>query len=174
MLRIPRLMGWPLALVTVLCAGCEIRDASPEAHTEVREKEHKAGSMRGGAEHHPIAFVDGFEQGSQLARAEQKPMLLFFTATWCKYCQQMAKETLVHNGVVQLSQKFVCVRIDADAEPEVCREFDVRSFPTVQFVSARGVRINRVTGKQPAQRFASQMEAALQAISRRPERTIPR
>jgi thiol:disulfide interchange protein len=171
---IPRLMGWSLPLAIALCAGCEIRDVSPAGQAEVREAERQGGSLRDGATLHQIAFVDGFEQGSQLARSEQKPMLLFFTATWCKYCQQMAKETLVHGGVVQLSKNFVCVRIDADAEPEVCREFDVRSFPTVQFVSARGVRINRVTGKQPAQQFVSQMQAALQAISRRPERAIPR
>ena len=161
--------GWLLWAAAALCAGCEIRDQSPAAHNVGQASDQDEGLSRG-----RIAFVDGFERGHQIARQQQKPMLIFFTAQWCKYCHQMANETFIQDAVVSLSRHFVCVLIDADAEPDVCRQFEVRSFPTVQFVSPRGVRLNRVVGKHPAHQLIAQMQAALQTLARRPELTLPR
>jgi thiol:disulfide interchange protein len=167
--------GGLVAAICLLCAGCEIRDAEPvpkaNQAADVPSASHFAsdGVARG-----RLAFIDGFDQGYQTARTQQKPMLLFFTASWCKYCHQMADETFVQNAVVELAQNFVCVLVDADAEPEVCRQFEVRGFPTIQFVSPQGVRLNRLTGKQPAQQLIAQMQAALHAIARRRETTMQR
>jgi thioredoxin-related protein len=168
------------SFVTIACAfcvGCEVRDGSPAGEAgraESRANVAESGMDLNGLARGRIAFVDGFERGYQMAREQQKPMFIFFTAGWCKFCHQMANETFVQEAVVQLSTGFVCVLIDADAEPDVCRQFDVRSFPTVQFVSSRGVRLNRVTGKQPAHQLIAQMQAALQAIARRPDLTTQR
>ncbi|HQU45228.1 MAG TPA: thioredoxin family protein [Pirellulales bacterium] len=158
----------------LLSAGCEIRDQAPQPQglgsAEPAGDRWPAAGLPGGQ----IAFVEGFERGFQMARDEQKPMLLFFTAQWCKYCHQMAKEAFAEEAVVALSRDFVCVLIDADAEPQACRQFEVRSFPTIQFVSSRGMRLNRVTGKQPAQQLVTQMKAALQAVARREQTTAQR
>lgn len=164
--------SWLIAAICALCGGCEIHDASPgpdasQAETgTVSQRADEDALARG-----RIAFVAGFERGVQIARDEQKPMLLFFTAEWCKYCHQMANEVLVQDAVVELSRNFVCVLVDADAEPDVCRKFEVRGFPTIQFVSARGARLNHITGKQPARLLIAQMNAALHAIARRPDLT---
>jgi thiol:disulfide interchange protein len=152
---------------TALCISCEIRE---QAQDFAPPSPQAAGS---GARGH-IVFVKGYANGCQLARDQQKPMLIFFTAQWCKYCHQMASEAFIQDPVVNLSQRFVCVLVDADADAVICREFEVRSFPTIQFVSARGVRLNRVIGKQPAHQLVAQMQAALAALARRPELTIER
>lgn len=94
-------------------------------------------------------------------------MLVFFAARWCDYCHQMASEAFTDQRVVRLSKQFVCVLVDADEEPDVCREFQVRGYPTVQFISPRGVPLNRLSGKTPADLLAMQMQAALQAIASR-------
>lgn len=114
-----------------------------------------------------LKFVPGFEQGLQQARREAKPVLLFFTAPWCGFCHQMAQEAFTDERVVTLSEQFVCVLIDADQQPEVCREFRVRGYPTIQFLSPRGVPLNRVTGKKPGHQLATEMQSALQAVARR-------
>lgn len=114
-----------------------------------------------------IAFVHGYRQGSELARQQGKPMLLFFTAEWCTYCHAMEREALRDPRIVQLADSFVCVVVDADAEPDVCRLFRVRGYPTVQFISPRGAALNRLVGKQPAAQLSLEMQAALQAIARR-------
>ena len=94
-------------------------------------------------------------------------MLVFFTVPDCSYCEQMVREASADEQVVQLSRRFVCILVDADTEPEICREFRVRAYPTIQFMSPQGVPLNRVTGKTPAGQFASQMQAALQATASR-------
>ncbi len=115
-----------------------------------------------------LQFVEGYAQGLQVAQAERKPMLVFFTADWCHFCHQMAGEAFTDPQVVNLAQQFVCVLVDADAESEVCRQFRVQAFPTVQFASPRGVPLNRVVGQKPGQQLMMAMQAALQSIARRP------
>ena len=116
-----------------------------------------------------LRFIEGYRQGYQQAVSESKPMLLFFTAEWCHYCHQMANEAFTHPQVVGLSANFVCVLIDADAEPDVCRQFQITGYPTIQFVSPRGVPLERVVGKQPGHQLMMAMQAALQNVARRGE-----
>ena len=114
-----------------------------------------------------LRFVEGFESGYRQATREGKPMLVFFTAQWCEFCHQMAGEAFVQDQVVSLSDRFVCILVDADREPQVCQQFQVRSYPTVQFLSPLGVPLNRVVGKKPGHQLVIEMHAALQAVARR-------
>jgi thiol-disulfide isomerase/thioredoxin len=114
-----------------------------------------------------LRFVRGYLAGYEEAQQAGKPMLVFFKAPGCGYCEQMLQEASADAQVVRLSKRFVCVLVDADSEPEICREFRVRGYPTIQFMSPRGVPLNRLLGKTPADRLASQMLAALQATASR-------
>lgn len=114
-----------------------------------------------------LRLVEGYRQGYAESARQNKPMLLFFTASWCEYCHQMADEALAHPQVVRLSEQFVCVLIDADAEPDVCRQFQVAGYPTIQFLSPRGVPLERVVGKQPGHQVLMAMQTALQHVARR-------
>ncbi len=120
-----------------------------------------------------LRFVEGYERGYNEARRQNKPLLLFFTAEWCRYCHQMAEEALANEQVVSLSERFVCVLIDADAAPQVCRQFHVSRFPTIQFVSPQGAVLNRLEGKRPGHQVTMAMQAALQTLARRPEPARP-
>ena len=113
-----------------------------------------------------LPFVKGYERGSQQAAATGKPMLVFFTADWCHYCHKMADEAFCNAEVVGLSDRFVCILVDADAEPEVCKQFRVQAYPTVQFLSVRGMPLNRLVGKKPTDQVTSAMQAALQNVAR--------
>lgn len=115
-----------------------------------------------------IRFVAGYSQGLLAAQSAQKPILVFFTAEWCRFCRRMAQEAFAQPQVVQLSQQFVCVVVDADVEPDVCRKFRVEYYPTVQFLSHRGVALNRVVGQQPGDEVLLAMQAALESLARRP------
>jgi thioredoxin-like negative regulator of GroEL len=79
----------------------------------------------------------------------------------------MANEAFVQEQVVGLSERFTCVLVDADREPEICRQFQVRGYPTIQFLSPVGVPLNRVVGKKPGHQLVIEMHAALQAVARR-------
>ncbi len=114
-----------------------------------------------------LEFVEGYGRGYAQAVSQHKPMLVFFTAPWCHFCHQMADEAFTHPQVVRLADRFVCILVDADREPEVCGQFEVTGYPTIQFISPRGVPLDRMMGKKSGRQLISAMQAALQNLSRR-------
>lgn len=165
---------WAAVAVLVAAGGCEFRSSpSPVAQQEPegRDKSQEQAALDEGAEtsltRGGIQFVSGYRRGYEQAKEQHKPMLVFFTAEWCTYCHQMEADAFVQEAVVNLSRQFICVLVDADSEPDVCRDFRIKGYPTIQFLSSRGVPLNRVTGKQPGQQLVMQMQAALQAVARR-------
>lgn len=173
-----------VAATLAICMGCEIHDVPSAPEDSGNASAESADGAEGGGEaanagkvarvaRGRITFINGFQPGLRLARQRQKPLLVFFTAEWCHYCHQLAGEAFVQDAVVEMSRQFVCVLVDADAEPEVCREFRVRGYPTIQFLSPRGVPLNRVTGKQPGHALVHEMQAALQVVARQ-DKTLTR
>ena len=108
-----------------------------------------------------IEFVRGWELGRQVAAQRGQPCLVFFTAHWCTFCKRMEQTTFSDAAVAQLASQFVCVLVDADAEPGVCRQLQVTGYPTVELISPGGTSLGRMTGWQPAAGFVHSLEAAL-------------
>jgi thiol:disulfide interchange protein len=156
---------WACLFLSVL-AGCEVEsqpappppESAPAASSEVVRPTVARGLLQ---------FSASYQQAFSEAERENKPLLLFFTAEWCHYCHQMAGEAFTNPQVVSLSEKFVCVLIDADTSPDVCRAFHVSAFPTVQFVSPQGLVLNRIEGKRPGHQVMMAMQAALQTAALR-------
>jgi thiol:disulfide interchange protein len=140
--------------------------AATPTHADFKPAE-QSGLEAGSAAEPQTQFVRSYAEGLRQSQASGKPMLVFFTAEWCRYCHQMADDAFGQEAVVLLSQQFVCVMVDADAEPDVCRQFRVQAFPTVQFVSTRGVPLNRLVGRKPGADVVAAMHAALQSVARR-------
>jgi thioredoxin-like negative regulator of GroEL len=151
--------GAVLLALLLAVSGCSSKSA-----TEPAKAAPPATIQRG-----RLQFVEKYEQGVELAQTQGKPLLVFFTAPWCNFCHQLAADAFTNEQVVGLSGQFVCVLVDADAQPAICQQFHVRSFPTIQFLSPRGVPLNRVTGKRPGNQLVMEMQSALQATARRVE-----
>lgn len=96
----------------------------------------------------PVAFL--LDHDAAMARAERtgQPVLLFFTAEWCKYCHQLADEVLSLPEIQGLTRSFQCVQIDADAQPELCKQYGVTGFPTLICLGPQGQLTARLVGKQ--------------------------
>jgi thioredoxin-like negative regulator of GroEL len=161
------------ALIASLLAGCEVGvEGTPSVTTGPAPSVEQSSIQQEPARNSRVArgnlrFVEGYAAGYEQAASQGKPMLLFFTAPWCHFCHQMADEAFTHPQVVSLSEHFVCILIDVDAEPDVCRQFQVSRYPTIQFVSPRGVPLERVVGKQPGHQLMMAMQSALQSVARR-------
>ena len=70
----------------------------------------------------------------------------YFTAGWCPPCQQMKKTTWADNTVKAAMEKFVPVKIDVDAHPELAQKYGVNAMPTYVIVSEQGEVLRRRTG----------------------------
>jgi len=158
-------------MAAVLLVGCEFSVEGTPPPGANYQRGHSSSDRQVATGH--LKFVTGYEAGIRRAASEGKPMLLFFTARWCKFCHQMADEAFTHPQVVRLSNHFVCTLIDADAEPAVCRQFQVTGFPTIQFLSARGTPLERIVGKKPGHQVMMAMQAALQNVARNGDESEP-
>lgn len=170
-----RMGGWLACLAVMACAGCDHMGSTPEGgDTAVLAGSPGAGAPRGsgaqGAERSPgqtVRFVTDYREGLERALAEKRPVLIFFTAKWCRFCAEMQRDALCDARVVRLSEEFVCVLIDADEDAELCAEFGVRAYPTVQFMLPDGGRLTRLVGRNSPEELASHMQAVLQAATQR-------
>ncbi len=78
---------------------------------------------------------DAFEE----ARAEDVPVLLSLTATWCDHCHEMDAETYaVPTIAANVNDDFVPVRVDVDRHPRVRDRYNMGGFPSTVFLSPDG------------------------------------
>jgi uncharacterized protein YyaL (SSP411 family) len=58
------------------------------------------------------------------AQQQNKPVIIDIGANWNHQCRQMAAEAYADANVVQaLNDKFVCVKVDADLQPDVAQRY---------------------------------------------------
>jgi thiol:disulfide interchange protein len=119
-----------------------------------------------------LPFVKGWDLGRRVAAEHQRPALVFFTADWCTYCHKMEATTFSDPAVAEAAADFVCVLVDADQEPELCRRLQITGYPTLEIISPTGTSLGRLTGWQAAPTLAASLQAALQryAVLERPLR----
>ena len=156
-------------MLLAFAPGCEIGVEPPRHQGTAESSATPPAQSAGHVARGHLQFVEGYQQGVAESTRQAKPMLVFFTARWCEYCHQMAAEAFTHPQVVNLSNQFVCVLVDADAEPAVCQQFQITGYPTLQFLSPRGVPLERVVGKRPGHQVMMAMQSALQHVARRVE-----
>src|SRR5262245_51783330 len=88
-----------LVLAAILSTGCEV---GIEGEPQAAHHGHAGSQSMVGDVH----FVSGYAAGYQAAVAQGKPMLLFFTATWCKFCHELADEAFNNPQIVSLADRF--------------------------------------------------------------------
>ncbi len=91
------------------------------------------------------------------AAQEKKPVLLDFSADWCDSCQAMEREAFQDPEVVDLSRKFVTLRLDLTHQhpnqEEILGHYQVHGVPTIIFMSRDGqemksLRVEEVVDKR--------------------------
>ena len=111
-------------------------------------------------QHGKLYFVQDPAAGYRAAAENSMPCMLFFTAEWCTYCHHMEETAFTDNTVRLLADGFVCILVDADRQPALCRELGVSGFPTIQFIAADGRMLHRLVGRQSAASLATAMRTA--------------
>lgn len=136
-----------VVLALLLAAGCSA------------EKQEAKGS---------IPWLYNLEEGFVRARAQGKPLMVDFMATWCLPCKAMEDSTFRHPEVIRKAAQFVAVRIDVDKQGEVANKYNANArkyngvgIPNVLFLTAEGEKLLHPIGYRSPAAFLAAMDSAL-------------
>lgn len=99
-----------------------------------------------------INWRDWETKAFQLAREQNKPILLDISASWCHWCHVMDSTTYREPKVVQaVNQDFVPVKVDNDRRPDINERYNQGGWPTTVFLTPEGEVIAGGTYIPPGQ-----------------------
>ncbi len=99
------------------------------------------------------------------AKAQSKPVFLYWGAVWCPPCNQVKATLFSRSDFARLSKSFVMVHVDGDkpGSQKVAQEYKVRGYPTMVVMDAKGVEITRLPGEVDPERYLATMQASIGA-----------
>ena len=108
---------------------------------------------------HCIEWLPWARSTFERAQAEDKPVLLSITASWCYWCHVMDETTYSDSDVQSiLARGFIAVRVDNDHRPDINARYNVGGWPTTAFLTPHGGLIGGATYLPPDQFLAMLME----------------
>jgi len=103
------------------------------------------------------------ERAFALARAEKKPVLLYWGATWCPPCNQLKATLFNRQDFAAQSRSFVAVHVDGDrpGAQKLGKRFKVSGYPTLVLMNADGTEITRLPGEADAEQVMAVLQLGM-------------
>ncbi len=95
-----------------------------------------------------IEWLTDYKTAAKIAVDAGKPMLLDFTAVWCKPCREMDRDFWARADIIEISKDFVCVKVDLDSNKTLADKYRVAALPNIIMTDSwgNGVEFHRGFG----------------------------
>lgn len=100
--------------------------------------------------------VRTYAEAQAMASAQNKPILIDFSAYWCPSCRLLDRKVLSDDAVKQkIEEQYVFVRIDSEAEGtrEHMKRYNLHGYPSLVVVDAEGNLIRHLPRNYDADKF---------------------
>ena len=88
---------------------------------------------------HLVHWSEWEERAFRKAREEDKPVMLFLSAFWCRYCQRMDEGALSdRENMALLNAYFSPLRVENAARPDIDARYNLNGWPTIVFFTPGG------------------------------------
>ncbi len=116
------------------------------------------------APHAEIAWYDGtIEQAFAEAAARRKPLLIYWGAEWCPYCQALKKTVFTRMDFIEKTKLFIPVYLDGDrpgAQTWGAR-LKITGYPTMLVLRSDRTEVARLSGGMDVTLYATLIADAL-------------
>jgi thiol:disulfide interchange protein DsbD len=97
----------------------------------------------------------------ETANKENKIIMIDIYADWCEWCKKLDEETYKDLEVIELSKKFVNLKVDTDNNllefQALNGVFGITGIPVILFINSDGELIHRIDGYVDAETFKTQV-----------------
>src|SRR5690348_7848221 len=90
-----------------------------------------------------IVWNEGLAKGLAQAKKQNKPALIDFYADWCSWCKRLDSDTYSDAKVIELSKRFVMIKVNTENDRPTMVKYGVRSLPTIVITDPSGREVNR-------------------------------
>ncbi|MGD9833766.1 MAG: thioredoxin family protein [Piscinibacter sp.] len=160
-----RAASFALALIAAAAlAACSKQEAA-QAPTSTAPTAAKSAPNDGGIDWVRAAADAEVDAAFVRAKAEGKPVFVYWGAKWCPPCNQLQATLFNRQDFIERSRAFVAVYVDGDkpGAQKLGTRFAVRGYPTTVVFGRDGRELTRLPGEVDAQQYNEVLALALTA-----------
>ncbi len=114
-----------------------------------------------------IQWAKSMSHAHQLAKEQNKPILIHFWATWCNPCLALNTNVFPKNEVVTaINDNFVPVKLNYDQNKELAKRYRVKSIPHDVFVLPSGQLIAQSGSPSNANGYTSMLRQVTEHVEK--------
>jgi thioredoxin-like negative regulator of GroEL len=102
-----------------------------------------------------IHWRNDFAAASAEAKQANKPLFLYFTASWCEPCQRLKTTAWASEDVEKALSSYVPVKIDIDEHPDLAKKYPSQSIPHFVIAQPDGTLLRQQMGAGPINEFVA-------------------
>jgi thioredoxin-related protein len=113
-----------------------------------------------------IPWGSNYAKALELAKKTGKPILVFFHADWCQYCQRMKAGTLRDQNVVKVMKSVIPVSLNAETDGKALKaKLGAKMYPAFIFVAPNGAKFTEINGYHTPIMFRDEVQKRVSAIA---------